>query len=36
MARAGSAALPGIHIDTDDREVEELADIVLDKVLEHR
>ena len=36
MARAGSGILPGIHIDTDDRGVEELAAIVLAKVLAHR
>lgn len=34
MARAASAALPGIHILTDDRSIEELADIVLEKVSE--
>lgn len=32
LARAGSGAMPGIHIDTDDRDVEELTGIVLDKI----
>lgn len=32
MARSGCAALPGIHIDTDGRDVEELACTVMDKI----
>ncbi|MCI9336553.1 MAG: AAA family ATPase [Lachnospiraceae bacterium] len=32
LARSGCASLPGIHIDTDDKDVGELSDIVLDKI----
>lgn len=36
MARGASAVLPGIHIDTDGRNVEELAGIVLNEITAKR
>ena len=36
MARSGYAALPGIHIDTEGRDVEELVPIVMDEITAKR
>ena len=36
MARSGCAALPGIHIDTEGRDVEELTRIVMNEITAKR